>query len=229
MSFSNSTARTRGGSAATAVPVSARAAERAQRSAKKPRKSSIFECKNSIRVKLSLLRAEKAFVCLPRRSPSSDDPVSRRPRVRDRSGRSRGRPRSGPVRRRDEPVSATGQLRARQAPLEFNLIGLHWKGPGSVSFRTFSQAGRWSSWREAAAEAEDSPDAGSAEDAAARGWTLGSPYWTGPATSIQYRLGGRVSKLRAYFLRSDPHAEKALLAGRGAARASQPRIIRRAT
>ncbi|HLM93734.1 MAG TPA: peptidoglycan recognition protein [Gaiellaceae bacterium] len=129
---------------------------------------------------------------------------------------------------RDEPVSATGQLRARQAPLEFNLIGLHWKGPGSVSFRTFSQAGRWSAWREAAAEAEDSPDARSAEDVAARGWTLGSPYWTGPATSIQYRLGGRVSKLRAYFLRSDPHAGKALLPGRVAARASQPTIIRRA-
>jgi flagellar hook assembly protein FlgD len=129
---------------------------------------------------------------------------------------------------RDEPVSATGQLRARQAPFEFNLVGLHWKGPGSVSFRTFSQAGRWSSWREAAAEAEDSPDAGSAEDAAARGWTLGSPYWTGPATSIQYRLDGRVSKLRAYFLRSDPHAENTLLPGRVAARASQPTIIRRA-
>ena len=54
---------------------------------------------------------------------------------------------------RDEPLSATSGLRARQAPLDFNLVGLHWKGPGSVSFRTLSRAGRWSSWREAAAEA----------------------------------------------------------------------------
>ena len=77
---------------------------------------------------------------------------------------------------RDEPLSATSGLRARQAPLDFNLVGLHWKGPGSVSFRTLSRAGRWSSWREAAAEAEDLPDADSAEGAARRGWKLGSPY-----------------------------------------------------
>ena len=129
---------------------------------------------------------------------------------------------------RDEPVSATSGLRARQAPLDFNLVGLHWKGPGSVSFRTLSRAGRWSLWREAAAEAEDLPDAGSAEGAARRGWKLGSPYWTGPATSIQYRLDGRVSRLRAYFVWSDPHAERALLPGRVAARAAQPAIVRRA-
>ena len=61
---------------------------------------------------------------------------------------------------RDEPLSATSGLRARQAPLDFNLVGLHWKGPGSVSFRTLSRAGRWSTWRDAAAEAEDFPDPG---------------------------------------------------------------------
>ena len=105
---------------------------------------------------------------------------------------------------RDEPLSATSGLRARQAPLDFNLVGLHWKGPGSVSFRTRSRAGRWSSWREAAAEAEDLPDADSAEGVARRDWKLGSPYWTGPATSIQYRFDGRVSKLRAYFVWSPP-------------------------
>ena len=130
---------------------------------------------------------------------------------------------------RDEPLSATSGLRARQAPLDFNLVGLHWKGPGSVSFRTLSRAGRWSSWREAAAEAEDLPDADSAEGAARRGWKLGSPYWTGPATSIQYRFDSRVSRLRAYFVWSDPQAEKALRPRRVAARAAQPTIVRRAS
>ena len=129
---------------------------------------------------------------------------------------------------RDEPLSATSGFRARQAPLDFNLVGLHWKGPGSVSFRTLSRAGRWSSWREAAAEAEDLPDADSAEGGARRGWKLGSPYWTGPATSIQYRFDGRVSKLRAYFVWSDPQAEQALLPRRVAARAAQPTIVHRA-
>jgi flagellar hook assembly protein FlgD len=128
---------------------------------------------------------------------------------------------------RDEPLSATSGLRARQAPLDFDLVGLHWKGPGSVSFRTLSRAGRWSLWREAAAEAEDLPDPGSAEDAAHRGWRLGSPYWTGPATSIQYRFEGRVARLRAYFVWSDPQAKQARLPARAAARAAQPTIIRR--
>ena len=129
---------------------------------------------------------------------------------------------------RDEPISSTSGLRARQAPLDFNLVGLHWKGTGGVSFRTLSRAGRWSSWREAAAEAEDLPDAGSAEGAARRGWQLGSPYWTGPATSIEYRFEGRVARLRAYFVWSDPQVEQARLPTRAAVRAAQPAIVRRA-
>ena len=124
---------------------------------------------------------------------------------------------------RDEP---TGAARA-QAPQEFNLVGLHWKGTGTVWFRTAPASGDWSAWREAAAETEDAPDANSAEGAARRGWKLGSPYWTGPATFIQYRFDGRVSKLRAFFVWSDPRTKTALLPGRVAARATQPAIIRR--
>ena len=118
---------------------------------------------------------------------------------------------------RDEPVYAAAGLRARPAPLDFNLVGLHWQGPGTVRFRTVSPAGRWSDWREA-----------EAEGAAESGWKLGSPYWTGPARSIEYRLEGRVSRLRAYFLWSDPDGAKTLLPGRVAVRAAQPAIIRRA-
>jgi len=129
---------------------------------------------------------------------------------------------------RDEPLSSAGMVRARETPRQFNLVGLHWKGSGSVWFRTLSSAGAWSGWHKAAAEAEDRPDAGSSEGAARRGWKLGSPYWTGPSSSIQYRFDGLVSRLRAYFIWSDPRTETALLPARTVLRAAQPAIIRRA-
>src|SRR6185503_11397183 len=128
---------------------------------------------------------------------------------------------------RDEQVGATSSSARVQAPREFNLVGLHWKGPGAVWFRTASGTGRWSAWREGAAETEDAPDLDSAEGATRRGWKLGSPYWTGPATSIQYRFEGRITRLRAYFVWSDPRARTALSPGRTVARAAQPTIVRR--
>src|SRR5215210_398361 len=62
---------------------------------------------------------------------------------------------------------------SRRAPHRFDLVGLHWRGSGSVSFRTRSVSGRWSGWRNAAPE-DDRPDAGNHE-LRARGWQLGSP------------------------------------------------------
>jgi len=91
---------------------------------------------------------------------------------------------------------------AAAAPVQFDLVGLHWRGSGSVEFRTRSLAGRWSAWQRAAPEAEDLPDAFTAEARATRGWRLGNPYWTGPSNRIAYRLRGRVERLRAYFIRS---------------------------
>jgi flagellar hook assembly protein FlgD len=129
---------------------------------------------------------------------------------------------------RDEPVGPAGAVHARQVTQIFNLVGLHWKGPGKVSFRTASFAGKWSAWHEAAVEAEDAPDSGSAESAARSGWKLGSPYWTGPSSSIQYRFDGTISRLRAYLVWSDPDAELPSARVRTAGRASQPAIIRRA-
>ena len=128
---------------------------------------------------------------------------------------------------RDVPVGSADPVEARQAQEKFNLVGLHWKGNGEIWFRTASPGGAWSAWHKAAPEAEDLPDASSVEGAAWHGWKLGSPYWTGPAVSIQYHLRGQVSKLRAYFIWSDPHAGTALLPGRTASRATQPAIIRR--
>ena len=113
------------------------------------------------------------------------------------------------------PAAALGgaSLTMREVPLhggrtlaaatpQFDMVGLHWRGTGSVQFRTRSLDGRWSAWRRADPEAEDLPDVGSTETLAARGWHLGNPYWTGSSDRIEYRLRGRVERLRAYFVRS---------------------------
>jgi N-acetylmuramoyl-L-alanine amidase len=102
---------------------------------------------------------------------------------------------------REVPLHGERALAAAASP-RFDLVGLHWRGPGSVTFSTRSRAGRWSAWHAAAAEAEDAPDALSAEATRAASWRLGSPYWTGPSDGIRYRLRGRVTRLRAYFVRS---------------------------
>src|ERR671927_487387 len=92
---------------------------------------------------------------------------------------------------RDEPVGALARERAaRRAPLRFDMVGLHWRGPGSVWFRTRSVAGGWGAWQPARPEAEDAPDVGTGEMRAAGRWKLGNPYWTGSSDAIQYRLVG---------------------------------------
>ncbi|MEP6908834.1 MAG: N-acetylmuramoyl-L-alanine amidase [Actinomycetota bacterium] len=83
-------------------------------------------------------------------------------------------------------------------PARFDLVGLHWQGRGSVSFRTRSVSGRWSHWRNAKPE-DDGPDAGTHEPRG-RGWQLGSPYWTGPSNRIQVRAAGHVGRIRAYYV-----------------------------
>ena len=110
---------------------------------------------------------------------------------------------------RDEPLGApralavaTRTLAPRSAPLRFHLLGLHWRGRGTVAFRTALARGEWSPWRPARPEAEDLPDRGTDEAAARRGWVLGNPYWTGPAQRVQYRVRGSVSRLRAHFVSS---------------------------
>ncbi|MGZ8705904.1 MAG: N-acetylmuramoyl-L-alanine amidase [Gaiellaceae bacterium] len=113
------------------------------------------------------------------------------------------------------PAAALGgvSLTVREVPLhggrtlaaatpQFDMVGLHWRGTGSVQFRTRSVGGRWSAWQRADPEAEDVPNVGSAEARAARGWRVGNPYWTGSSDRIEYRLRGRVERLRAYFVRS---------------------------
>ncbi len=86
----------------------------------------------------------------------------------------------------------------------FNLVGLHWRGSGSVWFRTRSVSGHWRRWRDAAPE-NDRPDAGSHE-LRARGWRLGSPYWTSPSNRIQVRTSRHVGRVRAYYVWSSVRA-----------------------
>jgi hypothetical protein len=75
----------------------------------------------------------------------------------------------------------------------FNMVGLHWRGSGSVSFRTRSIAGGWSSWR----KADDDQDV-------EHSWHLGNLVWTGAANAIGFRVGGSVTRLRAYYVWSPP-------------------------
>ena len=63
------------------------------------------------------------------------------------------------------PAHAEATLTMREVPLHgaralestpprFDMVGLHWRGAGTVMFRTRLLTGRWSVWQPAAPEAE---------------------------------------------------------------------------
>ena len=98
---------------------------------------------------------------------------------------------------RDVPLHGARMLQSSGTP-RFDMVGLHWRGSGSVEFRTRAMSGAWSAWHPAAPEAEDGPD-----HPVQPGWEIGNPYWTGAANGIAYRLRGQVTRLRAYFVWSE--------------------------
>ena len=102
----------------------------------------------------------------------------------------------------------------------FDLVGLHWRGSGSVRFRTRGLDGRWSAWHAADPEDNDGRRRWGAE------WQLGSPFWTGASDALQVRTSGRVAQVRAYTIRSAGRApaERA----RRPQLAGKPAIITRA-
>jgi N-acetylmuramoyl-L-alanine amidase len=105
----------------------------------------------------------------------------------------------------------------------FELVGLHWRGPGRVEYRTRSLAGRWSRWL--LSNDEDAlPDRGAGELRSMRGWRVGEPQWTGASNAIQYRSLGRVSRMRAFLVRSP----RLPVEGKRPELAGAPRIITRA-
>jgi flagellar hook assembly protein FlgD len=123
-----------------------------------------------------------------------------------------------PIVSRDVPLHAARTLASDSTP-RFDMVGLHWRGSGSVEFRTRSVAGLWSAWNPAAPEAEDGPD-----HPVQTGWRIGNPYWTGASDGIAYRMRGRVTRLRAYFVWSEDDQ----LPARRLSIADSPPIITRA-
>ncbi len=124
----------------------------------------------------------------------------------------------------DVPLHGERTFAATRPPRQFDLVGLHWQGRGSVSFRTRATSGRWSPWHAAAPEAEELPNAGSAEAGRAGVWRLGNPWWAGPSDGIRYRLRGDVRRLRAYFVQSP----RETTTRRSLAVAGSPLIVSRA-
>jgi len=122
---------------------------------------------------------------------------------------------------RDIPLRGARTLAAAQPT--FDMVGLHWRGTGSVTFRTRSPSGRWTAWRSAMPEAEDLPDVESPENRL-HGWRIGNPWWTGPSDRIEVRRRGPVSRVRVFFL--DAPVEK--IPVRKLSIAGSPPIITRA-
>lgn len=128
------------------------------------------------------------------------------------------------IRSQDLPVGGLRTTASVTAPKRFDLVGLHWRGSGTVLFRTRSVTGRWSAWRTAAPEAEDTPDGGTREGRARAGWHLGNPYWVGASDRLQWRVRGDVHRLRAWYV-SSPAQRQTL---RAVSMAGSPKIVLRA-
>ena len=63
---------------------------------------------------------------------------------------------------REVPLHGERTL-AAAPPARFDMVGLHWRGPGTVDFRTRSLTRGWTGWQRAAPEAEDLPNVETAE------------------------------------------------------------------
>ena len=85
-----------------------------------------------------------------------------------------------PLGARSLAASATGA--------RFNMLGLHWTGPGTVEYRTRSLRGAWRPWR--AADSDNSSGA----------WHDGNLDWTGASSDVRFRTHGTVRRLRSYEL-----------------------------
>ena len=96
---------------------------------------------------------------------------------------------------RDVPLGPRA-LQAVAPPIRFNMIGLHWQGSGSVSYRTRASSGEWRAWM--TADADSGPDVGSRESHP--NWHDGNLDWAGASSGVQFRLHGDVTRLRSYYL-----------------------------
>ena len=115
--------------------------------------------------------------------------------------------------RRDGPASIARSLTVSARP--FQLVGVHWRGPGSVEVRVRRSHDRWSGWTLVVEEGDGIAPAG---------WRIGAPAWVGHATAIQTRRVGRVTRVRTFTVRS-PVARVPL---RTVAAAGAPALVSRA-
>jgi flagellar hook assembly protein FlgD len=122
--------------------------------------------------------------------------------------------RAGDVSMRVQEVPLGSRALASSSPARnFNMLGLHWTGSGSVSYRTRTLQGRWRAWQ--AADADNRSGV----------WHDGDLDWTGASSAVQYRVHGHVSRLRSYEIWS-----RVLPAPlRATASAGEPSIVSRAS
>jgi len=123
---------------------------------------------------------------------------------------------------RELPLRGERSLSAVSATSPFQLVGIHWQGPGRLELRIRTARG-WSAWRPVRADAEDMPDVSSREARAMRGWRLGEPLWVGRGEGLEVRAIGQVTRARALTVRS-PVSKVPL---RSVAAAGLPRIVPR--
>jgi hypothetical protein len=83
-------------------------------------------------------------------------------------------------------------LAAAVSPMHFNMLGLHWIGSGTVSYRVHRLHGKWTAW--VIADGDVAPDGGTGR------WHYGNLNWTAAADGFQFRTHGAVRRLRAYEL-----------------------------
>ena len=80
---------------------------------------------------------------------------------------------------RDLPLGGEQSPASARSPGRFDMVGLRWRGAGTVVFRTRSIRGHWSAWQ--------APDGD-------------NPSWTGTADALQYRAHGDVGRLRVSYI-----------------------------
>jgi hypothetical protein len=80
-------------------------------------------------------------------------------------------------------------LQSVSSPMPFNMIGVHWRGAGTVDFRTRAADGRWRPWQ--TADADDGNGSGRHD---------GNVVWVAASDGARFRTTGRVTRVRAFYL-----------------------------
>ncbi len=99
-------------------------------------------------------------------------------------------------------VAPRGSTAVTAATQRFELVGMHWQGPGRVEVRTRTVAGDWSAWHDVSPGRADGPDSAAPEALGRGGWGIGSPEWVGASDRLEVRTRGRVTAVRAWTISS---------------------------